>query len=136
MKNKILLCVCCVFVFVTVSAQEQENWPRFRGPNGQGISNAKDLPVRWSAEENIAWKTNIPGEAWSSPIVWNDHVFLTTTTEDGKNCHVIAVNTRTGKILWDKIVFTQKPQQHKHEMNSYATPTPVTDGNTVFAVFS
>ncbi len=136
MKNKILLCVCGVFLFITAFGQEQENWTRFRGPNGQGISKAKDLPVQWSAEENIAWKTDIPGNGWSSPIVWNDHIFLTTATEDGKNCHVIAVDVKTGKILWNKIVFTQKPQQHGHELNSYATSTPVTDGKTVFAVFS
>ncbi|WP_291530306.1 PQQ-binding-like beta-propeller repeat protein [Bacteroides sp. UBA939] len=136
MKNKILLCVCSVFAFITVSAQGQENWAQFRGLNGQGISKAKDTPVRWSTEENIAWKTDIPGEAWSSPIVWNDHIFVTTATEDGKNCHVIAIDRITGKILWNKIVFTQQPSQHRHEMNSYATPTPATDGKTVFAVFS
>ena len=136
MKNTILFCIFCVFAFVTVLAQGQENWAQFRGPNGQGISKATGLPVSWSAEENIAWKTDIPGEGWSSPIVWNDHIFLTTATEDGKNCHVIAIDRRTGKILWDKIVFTQQPQQHRHEFNSYATPTPVTDGKTVFAVFS
>lgn len=136
MKNKILLCICCIFACITVSAQEQESWTQFRGPNGQGISKAKDLPVNWSAEENIAWKTEIPGEAWSSPIVWNDHIFVTTATEDGKNCHVIAIDSKSGKVLWNKIVFTQQPQQHRHEMNSYATPTPVTDGKTVYAVFS
>lgn len=136
MKNKILLCISCVFVLITASGQEQENWTQFRGPNGQGISKAKDLPVNWSAEENIAWKTDIPGESWSSPIVWNNHIFLTTATEDGKNCHVIAVDRPTGKILWDRIVLTQQPKQHRHDLNTYATPTPVTDGETVFAVFS
>ena len=136
MKNKIILSVFCVFTFVAASSQEAENWSQFRGPNGQGISKTINLPVSWSAEENVAWKTNIQGEGWSSPIVWNDHVFLTTATEDGKNCHVIAIDRKTGKILWDKIVFTQKPQQHRHDMNSYATATPVTDGKTVFAVFS
>ena len=136
MKNTIHLFVCCVFVCFTVSAQEPENWARFRGPNGQGISGATNLPVRWSAEENIAWKTDIQGEGWSSPIVWNDHIFLTTATDDGKNCHVIAVDRKTGKILWDRVAFAQEPQQHRHQMNSYATPTPVTDGKTVFAVFS
>ena len=136
MKNKILLSVFCVFTFVAVSSQTSENWTQFRGPNGQGISKAVNLPVSWSDEENIAWKTHIPGEGWSSPIVWNDHIFLTTATENGKNCHVIAVDRKTGKTLWDKIVFTQKAQQHRHDMNSYATPTPVTDGKTVFAVFS
>ena len=136
MKNTFLLFVLSIFAFVTSSAQAPENWARFRGPNGQGISKATDLPVRWNAEENIAWKTYIPGESWSSPIVWNNHVFLTTATNDGANCHVIAVDRRTGKILWDKLVFTQKPQQHRHDMNSYATPTPATDGKMVYAVFS
>jgi len=136
MKNMIILCMGCVFAYHTASAQTPENWARFRGPNGQGISKATGLPTRWSVEENIAWKTDIPGEGWSSPIVWNDRIFLTTTTEDGKNCHVIAVDRRTGGILWNKIVFTQKPQQNKHALNSYATPTPVTDGKTVYAVFS
>ena len=135
MKNTIYLCICYVFAVFTVSAQEPENWARFRGPNGQGISTATDLPVHWSAEKNIVWKTEIPGEGWSSPIVWNDHIFLTTATDDGKNCHVIAIDRKTGKTLWDKTVFTQE-QEHRHPMNSYATSTPVTDGKTVFAVFS
>lgn len=136
MKNAIFLSICFVLAAFTASAQETENWVQFRGTNGQGISTAKDLPERWSSEENIAWKTDIPGESWSSPIVWNDHIFLTTATEEGKNCHIIAVDRKSGKMLWNKTVFTQKPQQHRHQMNSYATPTPVTDGKTVFAVFS
>jgi len=121
---------------MSASAQLSENWSQFRGPNAQGISKATGLPVKWSVNENVAWKTDIPGEGWSSPIVWNNHIFLTTTTDDGKNCHVIAVDRLTGKILWDRIVFTQKQNQVRHSMNSYSTPTPVTDGTLVYAVFS
>ena len=135
MKN-IIICIGCFFATVTALAQETENWSRFRGPNGQGISKETNLPVKWSAEENIAWKTDIPGEGWSSPVVWDEHIFVTSTTEDGKNCHVIAVDGKTGKIHWNKIVFTQEPEQFRHPLNSYATPTPVTDGKTVYAVFS
>ena len=135
MKMIITFCACCVFTYMTVSAQDQENWARFRGPGGQGISMATGLPERWNAGENIAWKTFIPGEGWSSPVVWNDHVFITAATDDGQSCHVTAIDRNTGKILWDKIVFTQKPQQLGHPMNSHATSTPVTDGKTVFAVF-
>ena len=134
--KKFIICISVLFIMVSVLAQEKENWARFRGPNGQGITKMNDLPVRWSATENIAWKTDIPGESWSSPIVWNDHIFLTTATEDGKNCHVIAVDRKTGAILWNKIVFTQEPEQHRHPLNTYATPTPVTDGKMVYAVFS
>ena len=134
MKNSIF--IYCFSVFFCFCSKAQENWHQFRGPNGQGISQATGIPETWDAEKNIVWKTDIPGEGWSSPIVWNNHVFLTTTTENGKNCHVIAVDCKTGNILWDKVVFTQDAEQHRHPMNSYATPTPVTDGITVFAVFS
>ncbi len=136
MKSAIFVCICFVLVSFTGSGQEPEQWAQFRGANGQGISGVKNLPESWNSEENIAWKTDIPGESWSSPIVWNDRVFLTTVTEGGENCHIIAVDRKNGKVLWNKTVFTQKSQQHRHEMNSYATPTPVTDGKTVFAVFS
>jgi outer membrane protein assembly factor BamB len=111
-----------------------ENWPRFRGPTGQGVSTEKNLPTRWSNTENVAWKTPLPGEAWSSPIVWGDHVFVTTATDNGASCHVIALSRKDGKILWDTEVFKQKPSR-KESRNSYATPTPVTDGERVYAFF-
>ena len=124
-----------LFVFSTTAfAQEPEQWSRFRGPNGQGISTATGLPTQWSATENIAWKTPIPGEGWSSPIIWNDHIFLTTATDGGKECRVIAVDRKNGEILWNELVFTQKLSQ-RHDRNSRATPTPVTDGQKVYAVF-
>jgi len=135
-KTFFLISICCVFTYCKQpSSQLIENWSQFRGPNGQGISQSTGLPASWDRNENIAWKTDIQGEAWSSPIVWENHIFLTTATEEGANCHVIALDRRTGKILWDKMVFTQQANLHRHDMNSYATPTPVTDGNTVFAVF-
>lgn len=112
-----------------------ENWMRFRGPNGQGISSEVDLPVTWSASENIAWKTHIPGNAWSSPIVFDEHLFLTTTTEEGASCHVICVNRNDGSIAWNAEVHRQETGA-KRKQNSYATPTPVTDGKRVYAVFS
>jgi outer membrane protein assembly factor BamB len=112
-----------------------ENWPRFRGPTGQGISNEKNLPLHWNAESNIVWKTAIPGEGWSSPTVWGDRIFLTSTTESGAKCHVICVDRKSGKILWNKEVLEQVPLR-KETKNSHATPTPVTDGERVYAVFS
>jgi outer membrane protein assembly factor BamB len=122
-------------VALMASGAMAENWPRFRGPNGQGISTETGLPTQWSATENVAWKTPIPGQGWSSPIVWEDRVFLTSTTENGVICHVICLDRRSGKILWDKEVFTQKTTR-KEGKNSYATPTPVTDGQRVYAFFS
>ena len=111
-----------------------ENWARFRGPNGQGISSEVDLPVKWTANENVVWKTSIPGNAWSSPIVYDEHVFLTTATEEGTSCRVICVRRDDGNIAWDTEVHRQLPGP-KRRQNSYATPTPVTDGERVYAVF-
>ena len=112
-----------------------ENWPQFRGPNAQGVSSVANLPTEWGKDKNIAWKTAIPGDGWSSPIVWGERVFLTAATNDNKECRVYAIDLATGKILWDKHVFDQATLQ-RHPKNSYATPTPVTDGETVYAVFS
>jgi outer membrane protein assembly factor BamB len=111
-----------------------ENWPFWRGPTRQGISQETGLPLHWSAESNVVWKAEVPGEAWSSPIVFGDQVFVTTTTESGVHCHVLAFDRKTGKQQWNKKVFEQVPRK-KEQRNSYATPTPATDGENVYAVF-
>ncbi len=127
--------VTLVLVLMPAINLRAENWPEFRGPMRQGISSETGLPTQWSTTENVAWKTPIPGQGWSSPIVWEDRVFLTSTTENGVICHVICLDRRGGKILWDKEVFTQRPTR-KEGKNSYATPTPITDGQRVYAFFS
>jgi outer membrane protein assembly factor BamB len=122
-------------VFLSLFADGMaENWPGFRGPTRQGVSTETGLPLKWSATENVAWKAEIPGEAWSSPIVWRDQVFLTTATDQGTACRVLALDRNSGRVLWDKEVFKQIPLR-KERRNSYATPTPVTDGKLVYAVF-
>jgi outer membrane protein assembly factor BamB len=120
---------------VSCLAANAEEWPRFRGPTGQGVSQEKALPTKWSATDNIAWKTRIPGEGWSSPIIWGDRVFLTTATDGGESCHVLALSRTDGKLLWDAAVFRQT-KGHKQRKNSYATPTPITDGECVYGVFN
>lgn len=112
-----------------------ENWPGFRGPVGQGISREKNLPVTWSLGENLAWRVQVPGIGWSSPIVWEDRVFVTSTTPDGTSCHVVCIDVAQGKLVWDKEVFRQVAGRKMAE-NSHATPTPVTDGKLVYAAFS
>lgn len=111
-----------------------ENWTRFRGENGQGVSSEKNLPLSWSADENVVWKTPIPGTGWSSPIVFGDKVFLTTATDEGASCRVICINRDSGEVAWNQEVHRQTPGP-KRRQNSYATPTPVTDGERVYAVF-
>lgn len=121
-------------LLTAVLGAHAENWPRFRGPNGQGHSAETSVPVRWSATNGIAWQTPIPGDGWSSPVVWDGKVFLTSATDNGTKCHVFCIEAQSGKILWDKVALEQQPRR-KENKNSFATPTPVTDGRHVFAVF-
>ena len=134
MKQTLIASFVLLFLAAPALAQDPEQWSRFRGPNGQGISTATGVPTQWSDTENIAWKAPIPGEGWSSPVIWDNHIFLTSATDEGRDCRVIAVDRRNGEILWNTMVFTQVPGQ-RHPRNSRATPTPVTNGQRVYAVF-
>ena len=126
----------CLLSWLAVFAADAtaENWPRFRGPTGQGVSSEPNVPTKWSATENVAWKAPIPGQGWSSPVVWDDRIFVTSATEDGRSAHVICVDANSGAIVWDREVFKQETRR-KENKNSYATPTPVTDGKRVYAFF-
>jgi len=112
-----------------------ENWPGFRGPTGPGISHEKILPLTWSLGENLAWRTQVPGIGWSSPIIWEDHVFVTSATPDGTSCRMLSLDAVNGNVVWDKELFRQA-ESHKLAENSHATPTPVTDGKLVYAAFN
>ncbi|MBM3823222.1 MAG: hypothetical protein FJ404_10110 [Verrucomicrobia bacterium] len=117
-----------------IGLMHAENWPRFRGPSGQGLSTEKRLPLHWSATSNVVWKVAIPGEGWSSPIVWGKRVFVTTVTDQSTRCRVLCLDRDSGELIWDRTVFEIVPLR-KESKNSYATPTPVTDGKRVYAVF-
>jgi len=119
---------------VGACALSAANWPQFRGPTGQGLSTETRVPLTWSAKSNILWRASIPGEAWSSPVVWGRHVFLTTATESGASCRVMALDAKTGKVRWERELFRQVTRK-KEGRNSYATPTPVTDGHRVYTCF-
>ena len=111
-----------------------DNWPEFRGPGHQGISAEKNLPLKWGPQENIRWKVAVPGQSWSTPIVWGDQVFVTTATDQGQSCRILSLEAQSGKLLWNKEVFRQVPRK-KETRNSYATPSPATDGKRVYACF-
>ena len=119
-----------------------ENWPQFRGPDGQGHSSAVNLPTEWSDTKNALWQTPIPGEGWSSPVVWGGRIFLTTAvpSDEVKNQYslrTLCLAGDTGKVLWDVEVFKETPKttQRIHNKNSHASPTPVTDGKHLFVHF-
>jgi outer membrane protein assembly factor BamB len=140
------------------------NWPQWRGPLGQGISLETGLPSKWSATENVAWKTPIPGRGHSSPIVWGNRVFLTTAVEgdvirpgstgvrhviegqdfvhpDGvgadrkQTLKVLALDADRGRILWERTAWEGAPYDTRHKRGSFASPTPVTDGKRLYAWF-
>jgi outer membrane protein assembly factor BamB len=110
-------------------------WPQYRGPTAQGVSAAKGLPTHWSESEHVAWKTPIPGEGWSSPVVSSDAVWMTTALDQGHSLHAIKVDLASGKLLLDVEVFTNEVVPVKHDRNSYASPSPVLDGDHVFVHF-
>ena len=126
--------LAAILVLVTTTLPA-ENWPQFRGPTGQGISSETSPPLKWSSTENVAWKTPIPGQAWSSPIVWGDRVFLTTATDNGVSCRLLCLDRATGGILWNKEALQQTTAGRKEGRNTYATPTPATDGKLIYTVF-
>src|SRR5437016_5849185 len=120
---------------LVISAWASEDWPQFRGPNGDGRSDSHDLPLTWSESENVKWKTPVHGKAWSSPVILGDQVWLTTATEDGRELFVVCVDRGTGKILRDERIFEVEKPQFCHQFNSYASPTPVIEPGRVYVTF-
>ncbi len=134
-----------------------ENWPQFRGPRSTGVAEDPKLPDKWSETENVAWKTDIPGFGWSSPIIWGDKIFVTSVIsaddieapkkglylggnrlEPPKGEHrwmVYCIDFKRGKIVWEREVYRGVPQITRHLKNTFASETPVTDGERVYAYF-
>jgi len=118
-----------------------ENWPEFRGPTGQGHYAGKSLPLEWSTTKNVVWKQPIPGRGWSSPILQDGKVFLTTAVpiKDSKDqsLRALCLDAAAGRILWDTEVFRQDGARAPaiHSKNSHASPTPLTDGKRLFVHF-
>jgi outer membrane protein assembly factor BamB len=157
-------------VFVTVIAAAAvsvnaagENWPQWRGPGGQGVSSEKTLPTEWQPDKNIKWKTELPGSGHSSPVIWNDRIYVTAVVEgdvvpgakavehlqggkpwvhpdsvgaDKKHTFkVMALDANTGKILWDQTAYEGTVFDARHRRSSFAGPTPATDGKMIYAYF-
>ena len=138
MKRPALLVLSCLLFTSPVSA---EDWPGWRGPRGDGTSLEKNLPLEWSATQNVRWKTPIPGIGHSSAIVHGDRVFVTSCNvkkSAGKDTDadrvLLSLDRRNGKVLWEKTVLTSK-LEGKHAHNSWASATPATDGKYVYVAF-
>ncbi len=128
-----LRCSMVAIFVVSVGLEAMaDNWPSWRGPTQNGISTEKDIPVRWSRTENVAWRVDLPGPAGATPVVWGDHVFVTSV--DGDDLVLLCFST-AGKQLWRVRVGTGNTDVRGDEGNS-ASPSPVTDGKHVWATMA
>lgn len=114
---------------LSLSVVRAGDWPQWRGPNLNGISNEKNLPVKWTAEENVAWKIPMPGLSGSTPIIWRDRIFLSVA--EGDNLALWAVDKNKGAVLWKQPLGAGNVKMRKHNMSS---PSPVTDGRAVYVM--
>jgi outer membrane protein assembly factor BamB len=120
---------------LTASLALADNWPEFRGPDGDGHGVAKNLPAKFGDNENITWKTPIQGKAWSSPVVWGEQIWMTTATEDGTSLSAVRVDLKSGKITHNRRVFFVNKPQYINPFNSYGSPTPVIEEGRVYVHF-
>jgi outer membrane protein assembly factor BamB len=156
--RRCLLSVLCIALLLAPAAAA-DDWPLFRGPNAGAVPDDPDLPERWSETENVVWRTTIPGTGWSSPVVWGDHVFLTAAISAGKEAEpvkglydpgeehgktrstasqrwmVYDVDVQTGAIRWATELRNTPALVTRHIKNSFASETPVTDGERVYVYF-
>lgn len=133
--GRISLAVLGLLVWWSVRGADDLQWTQFRGPRGDGVSTSTGLPLQWSEKEGVAWKTPIHGRAWSSPVIWDQQVWVTTATEDGRVLSAVAVDRDTGKVIQDLKLFDIERPQFAHKFNSYASPTPVIEAGRVFVTF-
>jgi outer membrane protein assembly factor BamB len=132
MDRPALLIMIVTFICSPLHAAD---WPQFRGPGGQGHSEATNLPLTWSETENIAWKVPIAGLGWSSPSIQGNQIWLTTAVDDGKSLHAIALDRETGKTIHDVVIFELADPGAVHSKNSHASPTPLIEDDRVYLHF-
>lgn len=125
----------CITAGLLTPAWSSDEWPQFQGPTGDSHSTAKGLPLTWSETENIVWKTPIPGKGWSSPVIWDNQIWLTTATEDGKQMFALCIDRQTGQVVHNKRLFENEKPSEIHTLNSYASPTPCIEAGRVYITF-
>ena len=135
--------LACLLFLLSESSLVAEDWPQFRGPTGQGISTEKNLPTEWGPDKNVKWKASIPGLGWSSPVLVNGRIYLTTAVPVGEgdkpdqSLRAMCLDAKTGDIIWDEQVFLQDGETAPaiHGKNSHASPTPVVVKDKLFVHF-
>ena len=154
----VVVLACCSLLVLPAAAEDDDHyWPQWRGPLGTGVAPHANPPVKWSEVENVRWKIALPGTGHSTPIVWGDRVLITTAAPYGDSMEprydsahgahdsvpvtqrhrfiVLAISRREGKILWQRTLHTEVPHEGGHLSGTFASHSPVTDGEHVFAFF-
>ncbi|MEO6213617.1 MAG: PQQ-binding-like beta-propeller repeat protein [Vicinamibacterales bacterium] len=155
---------CLLFTSGVPTAGVDDNWPQWRGPDGLGVAAGANYPAEWTPEKNIAWKTPIAGRGHSSPSIWGNHLFITTSVRGGPSGHkapdhlgydmkpgylnpdseeadynyalkVLAYDTRNGTLLWEHTPYDGLMWDNRHKKNTYASSTVATDGRMLYAFF-
>jgi outer membrane protein assembly factor BamB len=158
--RRILRTLACAGLFLLAwthaAGAETRNWPQFRGAQSDGMGEGTTLPETWSTTENVVWKRDLPGWGWSSPVIWENRIFVTAavgeherkplviggypggwvTLTDMHRWMVYCLDFDTGKILWEREAHKGVPPQPRHPKNSFASETPITDGERVYAYFA
>ena len=119
---------------IEVEGDGARYWPRWRGPSGQGLVADGAYTDAWSPTSRVQWKVALPGSGNSSPVVWGEQIFVTTARDRGRRLSMLAFNRADGKVLWETFI-PQDGVEGVHEKNGYASATPATDGQRVYASF-
>ena len=133
----ILICIATITStgFNDIIDNHDENWTHFRGSKLNGIAQVNSCPVKWSPDSNIVWKSKIHGIGWSSPVTYEDQIWLTTATEDGKEMYAVCIDFNSGETMFNINIFSPDSIYRKHNINSYATPTPCIEKDRVYVHF-
>ena len=120
---------------LTISSPLSADWPQFRGPDGQGHSDQRGVPIHWSEEKNVTWKSAVPGKGWSSPVIAGNQIWMTSAEADGKSLRAICFDKTSGQLLHNVEVLQPDQPGPLHKLNGFASPTPVVDGKHVYVHF-
>ena len=148
-QNRLIVAITGFVILFSVNFVFAQNWPQWRGPMRTGAAPEGNPPVEWSEQQNIRWKTRLPGTGFSTPVIWGNDIFVTgaISSETGSSSRrsvkftkpvkfvVMAIDRTTGKIKWERLAREEVPHEGRHPTSTEATNSPSTDGKRVYAFF-
>ena len=129
--RSLVIAICFYIIHLPLQA---ENWPQFRGPRADGIHSNAKLPTTWNEESHVAWKVKTPGQGHSSPVIWQDQIWLATALDNGHALHALCYS-RTGTLIHNIKIFDVPDLEPVNTLNTFASPTPAIEDGTVYLYF-